>query len=177
MVVGDRKWLSAQEGVIWQGPSPGSSSSSWGLGLGRGLRCPQGPSSLLAPVGQLHPLASAESSSRLEASTGAGVPGSGLWSRCGAVGACLGGPALGSLCACSARPSTVTCPALGPWPSHYSSSWGVGATSAPGRLSCSCRGLPSVCWILKEPRPPGNFLQHLETFQGSRLGSCSWSSG
>lgn len=32
------------------------------------------------------------SSSRLEASVGAGVPDSGLWSRCGAVGACLGGP-------------------------------------------------------------------------------------
>lgn len=107
------------------------------------------------------------SSSRLEASTGAGVPGSGLWGRCGAVGACLGGPALGSLCTCLARPSTVSCPALGPWPSHCSSSPGVGATSAPGHLSCSCRGLPSVCWILKEPRPPGNFLQHLETFRGS----------
>lgn len=95
------------------------------------------------------------SSSRLEARAGAGVPGSGLWSRCRAVGACLGGPALGSLCACSARPSMVTCPALGPWPSHYSSSQGVGAPSAPGHLSCSCRGLPSVCWVLKEPWIPG----------------------
>lgn len=50
------------------------------------------------------------SSSRLEASTRAGVLGSGLWSRCGAVGACPGRPSLGSLCTCLARPSMVTCP-------------------------------------------------------------------
>ena len=99
--------LSARERVVWKGPSPGSRSSSWGPGAGPGAPLSSLP---FASVGHftLPPLLT--SSARLEASTGAGVLGSGLGSRCRAVAACPGRPSLGSLCTCLARPSTVTCP-------------------------------------------------------------------
>ena len=107
LVVGGGKRLSARERVVWKGPSPGSRSSSWGPGAGPGAPLSSLP---FASVGHftLPPLLT--SSARLEASTGAGVLGSGLGSRCRAVAACPGRPSLGSLCTCLARPSTVTCP-------------------------------------------------------------------
>lgn len=99
-------------------------------GLGRGLRSPYGPPSLLASVGQLHPPASADVLIQAGGQREGRRPGLRPLEQVRAVGACLGGPALGSM-RLLGQALHGHLPTLGPWPSHYSSFREFEATSAP----------------------------------------------